>query len=114
MKRISFDIPTTAGHEPRQGYRIWLTIEGAKHAFVLQLDDRETPGILADWASGYRLCDLRPRMLRNYVGHPAAYDSSLNEWRREAQRFLNETIRTVGLEELRAKLAAAPTINGVK
>jgi len=114
MKRITFNIPTTEGSELKSGYRIWLDVAGVRHVFVLQLDDRETPGILADWASGYRLTDLRPRMLRNYVGRPSAYDESLLTWRREAQRFVDETIRVMGLDVLRTKLNSVPRINEVK
>ena len=111
MKRITFNIPTVNGTETREGFVIRLSVGPWTRRFVLQSEG--SGFVLADFASGFKLCDLRPRMLRRFVGHPAAHDRSVNGWRAEAQCWLLEVTDKKGLCDVQAKLNSVPVINGV-
>src|SRR5215471_4053973 len=102
MKRITFNVPTVDGIETREGFRVWLSVGPWRRAFVLQCEG--SGFVLTDWASGFKLCDLRGAMLRNFVGRPSVHDSSLAAWRREAQLWLVEAAGRKGLSTINAKL----------
>lgn len=110
MKRITFNIPTAAGVETREGYRVWLRYGNLRRAFVLQFNSRR-PCILADHASGYRMTDLASRMLRRYVANPYGYRETPADWRREAQAWLDEAVRQKGHVAVHGKLNSVPAIN---
>jgi hypothetical protein len=114
MKRISFLVPVatngTVVHETRQGFRVWLDIDGFKHPFVLQLG-LSRPHILTDFASGFQLANLSGLMLESFVRHPAAHRERLCDWRRVAQDWLDDACARIGTGTVRAKLASVPVLN---
>lgn len=113
MKKVRFAIPTAAGVETREGYRIRVRLAAnlSPTTFVLQLSEYGRPSVLAHYASGMRLTDLTGAMVRRYVANPYAYDSRLSTWRAEAARYIAQLVRSHGLTAVREKLNAAPVLN---
>lgn len=121
MRTITFNVPVFAANdggdvlaiETRTGHKIWLELFGTnkRRAFVLQRDGNGRPTILTDYASGYRLTDLGPLMLRSFVGNPYAHREMPRDWRWQAQLWLDATIERQGLKTVQMKLDSVPVIN---
>lgn len=116
MRKRSFNVPTMGPRdeavlEKREGYRVHLFIDGRTRPFVLQLEGNR-PRILADFASGYRLADLGPLMLRCFVARPSAYREMPRDWRAQAQLWLDDVCARKGARDVLAKLNSVPVVNG--
>jgi len=121
MRKCEFLVPTfTKGSdapllEKRTGFRVHLEIgrgTGVKRAFVLQCEPGDNrPRILADWQSGFRLTDLGPLMLMNFVRHPAAHREMPRDWRWQAQLWLDAVVERQGADTVLMKMNAVPVVN---
>lgn len=101
MKRITYFVPTVKGTTERECYRIWLQVGPVKRCFALQFEN-DRPCILADYASGYRLADLRAIRLRLY---------NRIDWRQAAQDWVCNAVKVRGLDQFNAVLRSVPVLN---
>lgn len=120
MRTITFNVPTFADNdhapvlEQRTGHKVWLELdrEGKrKRAFVLQHNEHGRPAILSDFASGFRLTDLGPLMLRSFVARPSVHREMPRDWRWQAQLWLDAVIERQGLKAVEMKLNSVPAVN---
>lgn len=120
MRKCLFKVPTfTKGSdeprlEERVGFRVQLELgleTGERRPFVLQCEPGDNrPRILADFASGYRLTDLGPLMLEQFVRRGDRCEM-IRDWRRLAQRWLDTACERKGTKEVRRMLDSVPVVN---
>lgn len=111
-KKITFKIPTVKGPLDANGLVAWLNVGVKRHKFVLQYETElsDTPYLLTDYASGYKLCDLGPQALARYVSNPYAWEG-VKTIRRLAQDWIDCKADEMSPKTLLEMLGSVPRLN---
>jgi hypothetical protein len=115
MPNINYLVPAETGrgrnrkiaNVTKTGRVAWLSVGAKRRKFILQLTyDNGEPSTLVDYASGQIVAKLAAEALQAY-----AMRGTRPDYRKLAQRRLNDIVATFGETEVLRRMNAAPVVN---